>query len=126
MRPQGPTTSHQPGLQVWPSCTKTRTSFRANPVRHSQGRRSQDRLPLRPLRQRRKPPAAHAERPLAELSRKEHEHLPEKLFFLVVSLGLFSSTLTGIYMAYKFDRNKWLVTGLLIAGIAVPLVLLPF
>ena len=73
-----------------------------------------------------KPPAAHAERPLAELSRKEHEHLPEKLFFLVVSLGLFSSTLTGIYMAYKFDRNKWLVTGLLIAGIAVPLVLLPF
>jgi hypothetical protein len=43
-------------------------------------------------------------------------HLPMKIFFLIVSLGLFTSTLTGIY----------LITGLLVAGISVPLLLLPF
>ena len=53
-------------------------------------------------------------------------HLPMKIFFLTVSLGLFLSTLTGILMAYKFNRNKVLVTGLLLAGIVVPLLLLPF
>jgi hypothetical protein len=53
-------------------------------------------------------------------------HLPMKIFFLLVSLGLFSSTLTGIYMAYKYNRNKLVVTGLLVAGIVVPLLLLPF
>jgi hypothetical protein len=53
-------------------------------------------------------------------------HLPEKIFFLLVSLGLFVSTLTGIYMAYKFERSAWLVSGLLVAGVVVPLVLLKF
>jgi hypothetical protein len=53
-------------------------------------------------------------------------HLPMKLFFLLVSIGLFTSTLTGIYMAYKFNRNKLIVTGLLLAGIVVPLLLLNF
>ena len=71
-------------------------------------------------------PAPPPQPPLAELGKKEREHLPEKLFFLVVSLGLFSSTLTGIYMAYKYDRNRLLVTGLLLAGIVIPLGLLPF
>jgi uncharacterized iron-regulated membrane protein len=53
-------------------------------------------------------------------------HLPMKIFFLIVALGLFTSTVTGIYMAYRFGRNKWVVTGLLVAGVVVPLVLLPF
>jgi hypothetical protein len=53
-------------------------------------------------------------------------HLPMKIFFLTVALGLFLSTLTGILMAYKFNRNKVLVTGLLLAGIVIPLLLLPF
>jgi hypothetical protein len=52
--------------------------------------------------------------------------LPMKLFFLLVSIGLVISTFTGIYMAYKYNRNKSWVTGLLIAGIAVPLLLLLF
>ena len=60
------------------------------------------------------------------LSAKQKQHLPLKLFFLLVSLGLFTSTLTGIYMAYRYDRNKLLVTGLLLAGVVIPLVLLPF
>ncbi len=71
-------------------------------------------------------PPARPEDPPETLSSKEREHLPEKLFFLVVSVGLFSSTLTGIYMAYRYDRNKLLVTGLLLAGVLVPLALLPF
>ncbi len=57
---------------------------------------------------------------------KQKQHLPLKIFFLVASLGLFTSTFTGIYMAYRYDRNKLLVTGLLVAGVVVPLVLLPF
>ena len=64
--------------------------------------------------------------PAETLTSKEREHLPEKLFFLTVALGLVSSSLTGIYMAYKYERNRLLVTGLLLAGIIVPLVLLPF
>ncbi len=52
--------------------------------------------------------------------------LPMKLFFLVVSIGLVTSTFTGIYMAYKYNRSKAWVIGLLVAGIAVPLLLLLF
>jgi hypothetical protein len=56
----------------------------------------------------------------------QKSHLPMKIFFLIVAVGLFTSTLTGIYMAYRFNRNKWVVTGLLVAGIVIPLALLPF
>lgn len=66
-----------------------------------------------------KPPAGPPQPP-------QKSHLPLKIFFLLVSIGLFTSTLTGIYMAYKYTRNKGLVTGLLLAGIAIPLLLLPF
>ena len=62
--------------------------------------------------------------PLPEPPQKSH--LPMKIFFLLVSIGLFASTLTGIFMAYKFNRNKLVVIGLLLAGIIVPLLLLPF
>jgi len=50
--------------------------------------------------------------------------LPMKIFFLVVALGLFTSTLSGIYMAYRYGGSKTLVTALLLAGAVVPLVLL--
>jgi hypothetical protein len=53
-------------------------------------------------------------------------HLPLKIFFLLVALGLFTSTLTGIYMAYKYNRNKVVVTCLLATGIVLPLILLKF
>jgi len=56
----------------------------------------------------------------------QKSHLAMKVFFLLVALGLFMSTVTGIYMAYKFTRNKWVVTGLLVAGVVAPLVLLKF
>ena len=56
----------------------------------------------------------------------QKSHLPMKIFFLLVALGLFTSTLTGIYMSYKFTRNRLIVSVLLIAGIIVPLILLRF
>ena len=57
---------------------------------------------------------------------KPKSHLPMKIFFLLVSVGLFVSTLTGIYMAYKYSRGKLVITGLLLAGIILPILLLPF
>lgn len=53
-------------------------------------------------------------------------HLPMKIFFLMVAAGLFTSTLTGIYMAYRFSRGVWTISGLLAAGLLLPLLLLPF
>lgn len=60
------------------------------------------------------------------LAGKEQQHLPLKIFFLMVALGLLSSTVTGIYMSYKYERNKVLVTGTLAAGVVVPLLLMRF
>jgi hypothetical protein len=53
-------------------------------------------------------------------------HLPMKVFFLLVSISLFLSALTGLYMSYRYNRGWWLVTGFLVAGVVVPLLLLPF
>ena len=55
-----------------------------------------------------------------------HNSLPLKIFFLFVSVGLFISTLSGLYMSYKFVRNRKLITTLLLAGIIVPIVLTIF
>jgi hypothetical protein len=58
------------------------------------------------------------------LETKQRRHLPMKIFFLIVALGLFSSSLTGVYMAYKYERSRLLVSATLLAGILVPLLLL--
>jgi hypothetical protein len=60
------------------------------------------------------------------LAGKQKQHLPMKIFFLLVAVGLLTSTVTGIYMSYKYERNKLLVTGTLVAGVVTPLVLLKF
>ena len=57
---------------------------------------------------------------------KERSHLPMKIYFLLVAIGLFVSTLTGVTMAYKYNRSKVVVTSLLLAGIIIPLLLLRF
>jgi hypothetical protein len=63
-----------------------------------------------------KPPSPDAVVP------RPHNTVPLKIFFLLVSIGLFASTLSGLYMSYKFIRNTKLITALLIAGIIVPIV----
>jgi hypothetical protein len=55
---------------------------------------------------------------------KSHNPLPLKVFFLLVSIGLFLSTLSGLYMSYRYSRNRLLITGLLIAGVVIPITLL--
>jgi hypothetical protein len=55
---------------------------------------------------------------------KRQKHLPLKIFFLLVSVGLFTSTLTGLCMAYKYTRNKWAVTAWWVSGTILPLLLL--
>jgi hypothetical protein len=53
----------------------------------------------------------------------KHNPLPLKIFFLLVALGLFISTLTGLYMSYKYIRNRVLITTILLAGVVIPILL---
>ena len=53
-------------------------------------------------------------------------HWPEKIFFGFVAFGLVLSTVTGLFMAWKYSRRKVLVVITFVAGIIVPLALLPF
>jgi uncharacterized iron-regulated membrane protein len=52
-----------------------------------------------------------------------HNPLPLKIFFLLVAIGLFVSTLTGLYMSYRYLRNRLLITAILVAGIVIPIAL---
>jgi hypothetical protein len=54
---------------------------------------------------------------------KPHNAMPLKIFFLLVSIGLFTSTVTGIYMSYKYVRNRLLVSALLVAGTVIPVLM---
>ncbi|WP_433969129.1 hypothetical protein [Tunturiibacter gelidiferens] len=54
---------------------------------------------------------------------KPHNSLPLKIFFLLVSIGLFLSTISGIYMSYKYIRKRLLLTAILSAGIVIPILL---
>jgi hypothetical protein len=49
--------------------------------------------------------------------------LPLKIFSAFVSLGLFVSTLLGLYMAYRYTRKHMLISALLILGTVVPIAL---
>lgn len=82
------------------------------------------------------PPAAQAAGPKSDrmdktdkaqpsaILAKPHNPLPLKLFFLLVSIGLFLSTLSGLYMSYRYSRNRTLITAILIAGVVIPMALL--
>jgi len=55
-------------------------------------------------------------------SRTPHNAMPLKIFFLIVSIGLSVSTLSGMYMSYKYSRSKVWTTLTLLAGIGVPVI----
>jgi uncharacterized iron-regulated membrane protein len=65
-------------------------------------------------------PLGQAETPVREV----HNTLPLKIFFLIVGLALCMSTMTGVYMSWKYRRSKVLQVALLLAGIVVPVVLM--
>jgi hypothetical protein len=62
--------------------------------------------------------------PVQAASPPDRRPLPLKIFFLVVSVGLFASTFSGLFMSYKYSRSKLLVSMLFLAGIIVPVVLM--
>lgn len=66
--------------------------------------------------------AANSQRP----ERPARNLLPMKLFFVLVSLGLLISTVTGVYMSYRYSRRPKTISAVLAVGIAVPLLLLLF
>lgn len=49
---------------------------------------------------------------------------PLKWFVVMMSLGLITTTGLGVYMAFKYERNKALVWGLLVLGTLLPFALL--
>lgn len=46
-----------------------------------------------------------------------------KLFFLLVGIGLVSSTFSGLYMSWKYCRNRFVLSFLFLTGIGLPIVL---
>jgi hypothetical protein len=46
-----------------------------------------------------------------------------KGFAILAAGGLIVATLLGLYMAYRFNRNRWLIAALFLAGIVVPVIL---
>jgi len=56
----------------------------------------------------------------------QHNALPLKIFFLLVAIGLFTSTFSGLYMSYKYIRNRKLISATLVAGVIVPILLTIF
>jgi hypothetical protein len=71
-------------------------------------------------------PPTEAPKPTGEAAPRSHNPLPLKCFFLIVSIGLFASTLSGLYMSYKYLRNRRLITVILLGGIIVPVLLTVF
>jgi hypothetical protein len=71
-------------------------------------------------------PPSEAPKSTGEAAAKSHNALPLKGFFLLVSIGLFVSTLSGLYMSYKYIRNRHLITVMLLGGIVVPVLLTVF
>lgn len=51
---------------------------------------------------------------------------PMKLFFVLVSLSLMLSTLTGVYMGWRYTRHRRRYGAILAAGVVVPALLLLF
>jgi hypothetical protein len=50
--------------------------------------------------------------------------LPLKCFVLAMSVGLFATTLMGIYMGFRYCRNRPLVWGMLVGGTLLPIVMI--
>lgn len=51
---------------------------------------------------------------------------PMKIFFVLVSIGLILSTLTGIYIGWRHTRHRRRYGATLVAGVVVPALLLLF
>ena len=72
--------------------------------------------------------AMHGEPPHKQGPGKEHPQgpspLPLKIYVALMSAGLIATTLLGVWMAFKYSRDKRVVWGLLALGTALPVALL--
>ncbi|HEY6189525.1 MAG TPA: hypothetical protein VIW80_17870 [Pyrinomonadaceae bacterium] len=50
--------------------------------------------------------------------------IPLQWFVVIMSLGLISTSLLGIYLAFKYNYDRRLVIALIILGFIIPIVLL--
>lgn len=66
---------------------------------------------------------APASAAVAPAPARTHHPLPMKIFFLIVSLALFVSTVTGLVMSYRHIRKRSLINWLLVAGVVIPICL---
>jgi hypothetical protein len=65
----------------------------------------------------------HKDQRLAAGSRSS---LALKWFMALMAVGLITTTLLGVYMAFKFNRDARLVGGLIALGIIIPVLALMF
>ncbi len=91
---------------------------------------------LKPEAEPRREPESRASAPRREESERERERetgentrrgpssWPMKIYVFLMSLGLITSTATGVLMAFKYNRSRRVLWGLLIAGTVLPLGLL--
>ncbi len=86
----------------------------------------QKRAPLPPTGAQKKTEPAPPTGPPPLVPSQQHNPLPLRVFFLVVGLSLFASTASGIYMAWKYRRDRIVMAILLLAGIIAPVVLMRF
>src|SRR5579884_2073387 len=71
-----------------------------------------------------RPPDARAERRANAPRPQAKTTLALKWFFLAMSVGLMSTTLLGLYMAFQYQRNRKLIWSSLLAGVAIPALLI--
>jgi hypothetical protein len=73
-----------------------------------------------------KPDAAKPEaaRPASPPRERAQPSQPLKAFFLLMALGLMTSTGLGIYLAFGYKRDRVTIIGLLAAGTILPIVAL--
>ncbi|HEX8144091.1 MAG TPA: hypothetical protein VF553_15935 [Pyrinomonadaceae bacterium] len=50
--------------------------------------------------------------------------VPLKWFMVLLALGLITTSLLGVYMAFKFNYDKRVIIGLMLLGFVIPVVLL--
>ncbi len=69
-------------------------------------------------------PAEVRGREAAEPRRQNKFTFALKWFFLTTAIGLVFTTVLGIYMAFKFNRSRALIWGLLSGGTGIPVALI--
>lgn len=70
--------------------------------------------------------ARAASKPVDKPQPRKSNPWPMKFFFVLVSLSLLLSTLTGVYMGWRYARNRRRYAATLAAGIVVPALLMLF